>query len=139
MAKKPDFESMSSEELLAAYNDLSETKRRAKFPTKAAGVKAVERAWEERHPPRKAKKAEGGQKAPRQSRRADMKLVLKTEENPRRPNTEGFNYFEALRGAETVADYLAKFDDKGPKVARDARIWLRYHQNQGHVELQPAA
>lgn len=127
MAKKmPNYAEMTLDEQLAAYNEMSETKRKSKFKNATQGAAALEVEWNRLNPTKEA----GGPRTPKD---ATKKIKVVTAENPRREGSAAHGYYEALRGNGTVGDYLAKYDD--PVLARDARLWLNYNVRDGHVEL----
>lgn len=51
---KPNFAAMTGKELLAEFNKLSATPRKARFSSKPEALAAVEKAWAAKHPPAKA-------------------------------------------------------------------------------------
>lgn len=127
MAKKmPNYAAMTLDEQLAAYNEMSETKRKSKFKNAAAGAAALEAEWNRLNPTKEA----GSGRTPKD---AAKKIKVVTAENPRRKDSAAHGYYEALRGGGTVGEYLAKYPD--PTLARDARLWLNYNVRDGHVEL----
>lgn len=121
--EKPAYKNMTNEQLLAAYNEVSTTKRKSKFSSKEDGIKACEAAWRAAHP------------VVRKSSRQDRKIKILAEDNPRREGTDAHQYFEDLKSSATVGDYLKKYEGKGKKAVRDARLWLYYNTKHGHAEL----
>lgn len=140
-----DYSAMSGAELLEAYNKVSTTKRKAKFASTEAAIKAIERAEAEagKSAPAangkgKAKKAAtkkggkktGGEGATRTSKRATMKIKFKVKENPHKPGSKGHVFFEEMKASPVYGDYIANSSD--PKRARE---WFGYSLRVGHVEL----
>jgi len=147
---KPEYNTMTGQQLLAAYNAMAGQPRKSKFHTREDGVVACEKLWAEKKPAKvkvtshpvanpdnvkltfepEAKKngngkAKGDGKAPKKSSRLDLKITLLVEDNPRRvsPNgpTDAHKHFEAMRGGITIREYLAKFK---PEDRRKAGQWL---------------
>lgn len=131
-----DYSTMSGAELLEAYNKVSVTKRKAKFPSSAAAIKAIEAAEAEANGSKgkggKAKKAapKKDEKATRTSRRAAMKIKFKVKENPHKPGSKGHVFFEEMKANPVYGDYIANSSD-----AKRAREWFGYSLRTGHVEL----
>lgn len=130
MVSKPDFKKMTLDEQLAAYNDMSETKRKSKFKNVAQGAAALEAEWERTH---KAESASNGEAKARSPKDADKKIKVLVKENPRREGSKGRDYFDTLAKSKTVGDYLANYSD--PIEARDARLWMNANIKAGHVQL----
>ncbi len=126
VTSKPDFSKMTGQELLDAYNNMSATKRRAKFQNKEEGVARCEEAWvryskeEGAAPVAKAKEAKP----------AHGRIKLLVKDNPRREGTDAHRHFEAMRQHPRVEDYLASFEDR-----RTAQRWLYNTRRDGYVEV----
>lgn len=153
MTTKPEFGSMTGAQLLAAYNELSVTKRKAKFSDRSQGVSACERAWTAKHgaaPAPAAKAAEDKEKnvakaakdlrarangpdEGTRSKRLLMKIKLLAAKNPRREGTDAHRHFEAMRGGVTVGAYLEKFK---PADRRTAAQWLSNTVRDGHAKVE---
>jgi hypothetical protein len=124
---KPEYNKMTGQQLLDAYNAMAGKPRKSKFHTREDGVAACDQLWALRKPvaeiPKKAeaKKDNGVKKSNGGSAKLALKITLVTPVNPRRDNTDAFRHFEAMRGDITVGDYLAKFK---PEDRRKAAQWL---------------
>jgi hypothetical protein len=134
---KPEYNTMTGQQLLAAYNAMAGQPRKSKFHTREDGVVACEKLWAEKKPVEEVKakevkakkngngKAKGDNKSPDKSSRLDLKITLLVDDNPRRvsPNgpSDAHRHFEAMRGGITIREYLAKFK---PEDRRKAGQWL---------------
>jgi len=119
---KPDYAKMSLDEQLAAYNEMSETKRKSKFKNVAQGAAALEAEWARQNPP-----------AERKPKDADKKIKILADGNPRREGTKGYEFFATFAKSKTVAEYLGSYPDKTD--ARDARLWMNSNIKAGYAEL----
>lgn len=136
------LEEMTGTELLARYNELSPTKRRAKFDSKEEAITRIrtlkplveEVKAGEAKPKVKAREADGVvyAKTPTKVRGGQCVLRIMVDRNPRREGTEAHKHFEKMLGGITVEQYLAKFELEDRRTARQ---WLSNTIRDGFVEL----
>jgi hypothetical protein len=139
---------MTGAELLAHYNELSPTKRRAKFDSKEEAVRRI-RALEPKAadkpkpveakapekppaPPKKPKEEPSLGESKHKVKDGTQVLRVMADQNPRREGTEAHRHFEAMKGSITVEQYLEKFAEGDRRTARQ---WLYNTVKDGHVKL----
>lgn len=140
------LEEMSGVELLAEYNRLSITKRKAKFDSKEEAIKRIRALVSEAKtaptpakekktsPPKTAREESSMGEASRKVRGGEsvIRLQVQGDRNPRREGSEAHRHYEAMRGGITVSQYLDKFEKKDRRTARQ---WLSNTVRDGFVKI----
>lgn len=114
---KPNFGEMSGPGLLAEYNKLSPTKRKAKFSDRAQGVAACERAWEQASPEVRAAAAAGGKvsKEIRQSTQLTGEAPKVSVAKPPEPPSTGAPRAEGKARSAKLAMRITIVTQKNPR------------------------
>lgn len=132
---KTDYSKMSGEELLAAYNEVSVTKRKSKFANREAAVKAIEAATAA------AKGSKPAAAEKRTSKLMDKKIKVNTQGNPRKEGTLSHTHFDRAMKSKTYGDYMGHYEGKGEdeadsvRILNSARMWMANFRKAGQIEL----
>jgi len=152
MQAKPDFDSMSGAELLAAYNSMAEKPRTSKFETKADAVRKCNALWAQKSGTLKVVATNGPELEPstekenypapkkreplKRDLKATQKIEILVEDNPRKEGTGAWEAFEILRKCETWGEYFSHFTT--PREKKDAGLRLKHNEKDGYVRIVKA-
>jgi len=130
-----DFTKMTGTELVQAYNALAgltgDPPRKAKFHDRSEGIARCQALQEKlpQLPESKPPPTMAASVTP--SRHRLQKVIRLTQsENPHRPGTRAHEYYEGMKDAPTIGQFLDKFEDRD-----DANLYLWMECRNGNAKV----